>query len=165
MLPDWKSMTSDERTEAIRPLADERMSASEIAACFTNVTRSAVIGHATRHGVALRSQENRRPATPRPPHKPVERRAPVRLVFERAAPPPPPKPIKHGPVPFGEAISRGLCKWPLWDRLNDLPFSSPCCGAPRAAAGPYCAEHAREAKSTGTVGERDAERQLRRAYR
>lgn len=149
----WKSMSRQERIDAITALAEQKKSASQIAAYFVGVSRNAIIGYANRWDIPLKSRAvnpaRRRAASPRPkPPRPVGNKASAPL------PEPPPTPTPEMALPFFEAItSRDRCKWPLWGEDQSV---GDCCGAIRMEDSPYCEFHSRISVGRGTEGERTA---------
>jgi hypothetical protein len=53
MLPDWKLLTKEERTELVAPMVAQGLSAAQIAAGIENASRSAIIGHCDRNKIKL----------------------------------------------------------------------------------------------------------------
>ncbi|MDV2964555.1 GcrA family cell cycle regulator [Nitratireductor aquimarinus] len=51
--PDWKTLSFDNRFDAVQSFAAAGLSGSQIAAKFQNVTRNAILGFCHRHGLAL----------------------------------------------------------------------------------------------------------------
>lgn len=161
--PDWTTLTQGERIEAIKEALATCDSAQQIADTFRNATRNAIIGYCSRHGITLPNGQRRAAtAKPRPPKKP--RVAPPRPIGNMESAPVPRIDIVPDPktaASFMDALDRGLCTWPLWDRF-DRPETSQCCGSPRKTEGPYCEFHARASRGRGTEGERSAARVLER---
>lgn len=165
IMTDWKSLSPAQRTDAIKPLIAEYKSASQIASRFIRCTRSSVISHCHRYGVKLSNgspatMKAKAPAKQRPvrPIRPTPPK-PVGNTASKPLPPPPPRPSPITALPFLDALDKHVCKWPLWDQFN---ANAKCCGAERAASGPYCAFHAALSIGRGTEGERTAVRILER---
>jgi GcrA cell cycle regulator len=107
---------TEERTELLRGLWLQGLTASQIAARMGAITRNAVIGKAHRMGLSSRPSPIKQAVTPPP------------LV---AKPQPPAKP----PVLAGGGRA---CSWPVGDpKESDFHF----CGAAVEPGRPYCAEH------------------------
>lgn len=173
----WPTLPRDEKIKALSQLADQGLTASQIAASFAaGPSRNAIIGLAARAGVKLQSvhakiaQENkaRGPKAPRVPGKAREYKKSMNWTRVRSKTSLPPTPMPE-PEPeldtsyvrtFAEALASG-CKWPLWDRFEGEHVSM-CCGAPRAETGPYCQHHARRSIGRGTESEKSADRLLRK---
>ncbi len=137
---------TDDRVAVLSKLWAEGLSASQIATKLGGVTRNAVIGKVHRLGLSGRVKPKRKtkPATARPAVT-ARKRAPVkRRAVVRAAPTPPPVPLKAKPLPSGEyatilTITEHLCKWPLGDPTSaDFRF----CGRGTDKGEPYCKSHA-----------------------
>lgn len=155
-LPDWTTMSTAERAEALRPLIADGMTASQIAAHFFGVSRNGIIGFSHRHKMPL---ANSRPPT-RGQNAPIKTRRPPRPIGNTASVPLPPlPPPPETAVIYMDALNRGLCKWPLWGEFEG-PYVSECCGSPRADDGPYCAYHSARHSGRGSESERSAHRTL-----
>jgi len=171
------TLLRDEKIKALSRLADEGLTASQIAASFSaGPSRNAIIGLAARAGVKLQSvhakvvQENkaRGPKAPRVPGKPREYKKTMNWTRVRSnarvAPTPMPEPepeldLSHIRT-FAEALASG-CKWPLWSQFEGAHVSM-CCGSPRFGTGPYCQHHTHRSIGRGTESEKSAERLLRK---
>lgn len=148
---------SDEDKTALRQMAMDGMSASEIGATFSPPrSRNAVIGvcHRAKPKIELKGLS---PVAPRPPRKRVERVIRIKKESKRQ---PPPKPIHHpvaepdfelapplradafaplpGSAPIRVADHKDGCRWPI----GDGPFLF-CNEA--VSSGHYCATHAQVA--------------------
>lgn len=185
--PDWRTMTTEDRVKAVRPLVADGLSSTQIAACFRNVTRNAIIGLCRRQNMTLTGGKEwwhkvgaerravdtelkqREPRKPRPPRRPRNRLRPS-VARPKVTPKQPTVPVDPQPLPaleplpasavtFMEALDRGLCKWPLWDRFEG-PDVSMCCGAPRDSGRPYCTDHMTRQAGRGSEIERSAHRIL-----
>ena len=148
--PDWKSMSGEERSQMVRPLAADGLASSKIAAVFLNATRNAIISHCSRYGIGLGRPGFDRPRTTRPMAEPKPRAAP-RPKQPKVKPPRPigqtaskPLPIARvqedmtHALPFLDALIAGVCKWPLWQEFS---ADAQCCGAERVTGSPYCDHH------------------------
>lgn len=168
---DWKSMTTVERVDAVKPMiAEGDLSASEIAERFENCSRFSVIGLVHRYSLKGGRFGQERKTSPIMPQAPrVKRRSPPKRTPKPAKakttpkpehfalPPMPPPPENAKPISFMAAISPSVrvCKWPLWDEFEG-PGISKCCGADRDAGQPYCDHHMRLSRGHGTDSERRA---------
>ena len=150
-------MWTSDRTELLKKLWADGLSATQIATKIGEVTRSAVIGKVHRLGLP-----GRRSGTPRirrsrpgpciPVHSlaSIDRRTPKPVTRARPARRTPPWQARRKPaLPPLEAAPEGLvttetlteasCRWPEGDpKLPGFHF----CGRQRAAGMPYCAHHA-----------------------
>lgn len=85
-LPEWVTLTEEEKAEIIRPLAESNATSTAIAAAFMGASKNAIIGFCHRHGIALlsRVEKARRPEEQR---KAEERAARYRakIAVERKA--------------------------------------------------------------------------------
>lgn len=139
-MTDW----TDERTEALKKLWEDGLTASQIAKQLGGVSRSAVISKAHRLNCSARKVG----ARPKPVPSPLVRRLPERpsRPVARAQHSHPLPRVAAVPAPWeipGSATSQTLgahmCKWPIGDPSGDhFTF----CGS-RQERGPYCGEHAR----------------------
>lgn len=151
---------TDERVNSLKKLWTEGLSASQIAKQLGGVTRNAVIGKVHRLGLAGRATPSR-PAIKRPIRQAQPRPA---AVSAPAAPRPRHTPSAALAIPLGASnvvpfrslealrqddgsvasvltLTERMCKWPIGDP-SDVNFGF--CGR-SACAGPYCADHARQA--------------------
>jgi hypothetical protein len=150
----WDTLPRDEKVKAVARLADQGLTSNQIAAQFSGVSRSAIIGFARRAKIVLQSPqaEAARAAIVRG-HRKEYARIPAARPAKRAARPHqqrtdlPPRPLPQWvtpdlthAVPFEDALSN-RCTWPLWDAFEG-PSVSLCCGAPRDH-GQYCRHHVR----------------------
>lgn len=144
---------TDERTDTLKSLWAEGLSASQIARQMGGVTRNAVIGKVHRLGLIGRADPSRpgervaRPKAERPrrPRKPVivasnavfekAERPPVVIVPARAWEPLP----GSTPRPWTER-GRG-CAWPV--KVAGAEVQHSCCRPKKAGHPNYCPEHAR----------------------
>lgn len=155
---DWKTMTTAERIEALRPLSENGMTATQMALHFTNVSRNAIVCFCHRHSLSLsarsipkekRKAEKKEPRATPPRPKGNTASKPVRKISQTPTP--------EMAVPFFVAITHGLCKWPLWGTDETI---GDCCGAPRDGDSNYCEHHAARSVGSGTESERTAHRVL-----
>lgn len=165
--PDWKTMTPDQRADAVRPLVDEKLTASEIARHFVGVTRNAVIGVCHRNGLVL-ARSGTTPRESRPKTKAMPRPSGQRALVSNAASPPATAilmPVKaplavepSKPVLFTATVAN-QCRWPLWGH-NEHPKADAMfvCGSPTPKGHPYCTHHAEKARGEGMPCERRAVR-------
>lgn len=157
--PDWLTLTTAQRIEAVKARAATRdVSASRIAADFTNCTRQSIIGMCFRNGIKLPNAKAT-PGKTAARQKPLPARTAIPRPMKPQAEPLPPPPDPLSAVLFVDAISTStLCKWPLWDQFGP---EAKCCGASRADIdSPYCAYHAGVSIGRGTDSERRADREL-----
>lgn len=142
---DWSKLDKDQKTHRIRLLtAGSDMTAADIAAHFTNVTRNAIISHMRRYDVRLPNAlppDKKRLMPPRvkskstrlPPRAPIGNTGsyPVRkidIVFDESK-----------AMPFLDAVDQKKCRWPLWGMDQTIGM---CCGQDVMERGkPYCAGH------------------------
>ncbi|MDK2769952.1 MAG: GcrA family cell cycle regulator [Sphingomonas sp.] len=150
-------MTPAERTQAVSPLRAEGLTATEIAARFQFVTRSAVLGLLHRNRATIAAAPERK-AKPKPPPKPKPK--PQRVSPAEGPRELPPEPAGQNAKPF--LADGGGCKWPLWDR-PDAVSKLLVCGEARAAGQVYCAHHHMRARGSGSQGERSAVRAAMKA--
>jgi GcrA cell cycle regulator len=135
---------TEERIDTLRALAEQGLTAGQIAERLGGVSRNAVIGKMNR------LDRPSRKAAPKPQPKPEPKPAPVvekAAAIRAAALRPIAPPLAHRPYveiaePAGAVRFNGLtpkmCRWPIGDPATDA-FSF--CGAD-ANAGSYCARHA-----------------------
>lgn len=165
----WDEMNKDDRLIAITAQINDGMTGAQMAQKL-KTTRSAVLGFCRRNGLKLKSRyttsqkEARKEGKAKPkrtkeitPQCPPESKIVESDIDEY--PVPTDIPSCADPVPFIEAISRGLCKWPLWDDFEG-PDISMCCGGERIEGRPYCRSHEDLHRGIGTPGERSADRVL-----
>lgn len=152
MKPDWSKLPPHMKRDFILSFMRPNMKSCEIAACFENASRSAVIGFCNRQDIALPRANGRRDAPSRNGRQ--GKTAEVRVVV--------PKP-KHIGVSFLDALNGNHCKWPMWDDFVS-PTESLCCGLPKIEGRPYCAMHVKASEGVGTVSERSAHRALKREF-
>ena len=149
-------MWTDDRTELLKKLWANGLSATQIATKIGEVTRSAVLGKVWRMGLESRGPASRiRKARPRnciPVHSltSIDRRTPKPGTHARPARRTTPWQARRKPtLPPLEAAPEGLvtmetlteasCRWPEGDpKRPGFHF----CGRRRAAGVPYCAHHA-----------------------
>lgn len=166
-VPSW----TDERVELLRRLWEEGLSASQIAAQLTGVTRNAVIGKVHRLGLSGRVKAGDPVATVR---KKAAREADVEVIAEDVTLPPDVAPIAVGadlaihsePRPSAAelvavAVSRrvtimdlreSMCRWPLGDPTStDFHY----CGDRSITGLPYCTHHAEIAYQPAAERKRD----------
>lgn len=137
---------SEERTNTLKVLWIEGLSASQIAKRLGGVSRNAVIGKVHRLGMTGRHQASRptrvaRVAPPKAPPKPQ----PVQVT--RVAPPAPepaPRPPEAKCDPVISPLARpweerktGECAWPIGER----GAVQSCCNPVRAEGASYCLGH------------------------
>jgi GcrA cell cycle regulator len=151
---DW----TDERTQRLRTLWAEGLSASCVAERLGSVSRSAVLGKVHRLGLARRKTAHRSNAaqvngravtraTSNAAH--IWRRAiapagpTLRLISSKAAPPPADRRAQETEagalfLPF-LALEAGMCRWPIGDpKGEDFGF----CGQRQERGVSYCGRHA-----------------------
>ncbi|ODN69832.1 GcrA family cell cycle regulator [Methylobrevis pamukkalensis] len=147
---------TDERVERLKTLWAEGLSASQIAAELSGVTRNAVIGKVHRLGLSGRAKPQNqvagaRPRKAREPSHPMRPAAPITIgnLAVKAEPEAAPEAkAKDAPVPEVVAFERATiltlteqtCKWPIGDPSRDDFFF---CGRRSDVGIPYCAHHAR----------------------
>jgi len=166
-VPSW----TDERVELLRRLWEEGLSASQIAAQLTGVTRNAVIGKVHRLGLSGRVKAGDPVAAVRK----KAREADVEVIAEDATLPPDVAPVavgtEAGPHPepklavaaelVAVAVSRrvtimdlreSMCRWPLGDPTStDFHY----CGDRSITGLPYCTHHAEIAYQPAAERKRD----------
>lgn len=153
---------TEERVNSLKKLWTDGLSASQIAKQLGGVTRNAVIGKVHRLGLAGRATPSR-PAMKRPMRQTPQRPAALSSPSPARPRPAPAAAISLGAiggasnvVPFRPlealrqddgsvasvlTLTERMCKWPIGDP-SDVNFGF--CGR-NACAGPYCADHARQA--------------------
>lgn len=149
---------TDEREATLRRLWKDGLSAGKIAEKMPGFTRNAVIGKISRLGLtrspiaqkessrlAHKNRNAAKPPKPKAPNpKPIRVAEDASRIYAQPAPVPLPKepPVKIEPrmVPLVD-LKGSECKWPI----GNGPFLF--CGLPRHGERPYCAEHARVARS------------------
>lgn len=149
----WK----DERIEELRRLWIEGLSATSIAAHFSDVSRSAVLGKVHRLGLARRRTRTRSTA-PQVRRRRTVRTRPVETHNWRwgVAPNPILNPVKSRAAPSSAELRAlevqagakllpllelepGMCRWPIGDpQCESFGF----CGRARVEGIPYCLRHA-----------------------
>jgi len=153
-----------ERTELLRALWAEGLSASQIAGRVTGKTRNAVIGKVHRLGLSGRATTSRSKPKPRRvpdrPRKrilvPKARKSPWQQHLEALPADLPPPAIIEAPVPQRqrrtvETLEANDCRWPIGDPQHaDFHF----CGAKKLTGLPYCECHARRAYNTAQPTEK-----------
>lgn len=164
-LPDWKSLSKEQRLDLLEPHRLKGESATTMAKLFTNCTRNSVIGLLTRAKVPLMGGDSNRPRPPRPhrakttPHgnkgRPkadavlarIRRRAEDARTKLAALPLTPlPEESEEG-VDVTHLIglvdlTERTCKFPHGDPLKPgFGF----CGAPSEPGSPYCDHHRQRA--------------------
>ncbi|MBX9932074.1 MAG: GcrA cell cycle regulator [Methylobacterium sp.] len=168
-VPSW----TDERVELLRRLWEEGLSASQIAAQLTGVTRNAVIGKVHRLGLSGRVKAGEPAAVPRKKAT-REIETAVETIIEDATLPPDLVPVTaERPVPAPQpsmpaasptaaiAVSRrvtimdlreSMCRWPLSDPTStDFHY----CGDRSITGLPYCTHHAEIAYQPAAERKRD----------
>ena len=167
-VPSW----TDERVELLRRLWEEGLSASQIAAQLTGVTRNAVIGKVHRLGLSGRVKAGDPVTAVR---KKAAREADADVIVEEVTLPPDVAPIAIGteagtlPGPksavaaelVAVAVSRrvtimdlreSMCRWPLGDPTStDFHY----CGDRSITGLPYCTHHAEIAYQPAAERKRD----------
>lgn len=154
----WKQIKKHARTEAIQPLLEQGLSASQIAAHFENCSKNSIISHCRRYGIAMAMK----PGKP----KKIEPTQPRDVIFVKAETSMP-KPIidisatpdASAAVPFWTAVEQRLCQWPLWD---DTVSIGDCCGLPRKENSPYCEAHTERSIARGHRSECEAVKERER---
>jgi GcrA cell cycle regulator len=139
-----------ERTDLLKKLWHDGISAAAIAESLGQVTRNAVIGKVHRLGLAGRQAKPGGTSRPINRLNTAGRRPEVRSCLRplipqaRAKRPRKPKnPPKLGPPPEAQitvaTLTAHTCRWPEGDpKHTDFHF----CGRAKAATGPYCPHHA-----------------------
>lgn len=156
MKPDWSKLPPHMKKDFILSFMRPGMKSCEIAACFDNASRSAVIGFCNRQDIKLPRANGRRDMPER------NGRQGKPSVAPKPAPAPARTPkLEPIGVPFLDALNGDHCKWPMWDEFES-PHVSMCCGLPRLEARPYCDMHVKKSEGTGTVSERSAHRALKK---
>lgn len=154
MKPDWSKLPPHMKRDFILSFMRPGMKSCEIAECFDNASRSAVIGFCNRQDIKLPRANGRRDM---PERNGRQSKPPV-------APKPAPEPkLEPIGVPFLDALNGDHCKWPMWDNFES-PSVSLCCGLPRLEGRPYCDMHVEASEGIGTKSERRAHRALRREF-
>lgn len=138
----FPSIWSDDRTEQLKSLWHEGLSASQVANVLGNVTRNAVLGKLHRLGLLAGSGETR-PVRPR-------RSAAPRCHGPRLPKTALPVPVAE-PAPFTFAdgsfatvvtVSDCMCRWPIGDpKAGDFHF----CGHAPKVGSCYCEAHTQRA--------------------
>lgn len=155
----WKSLTSAEKIEAVRPLVAQGMSSSQIAAQFQNVSRNSIIGLCHRTGMKLGGQAGRNRLYQKPPARksPAKQHgnkgqpkvyAIVRRASAKASLPPMPIPMDDETDVGVDVTSRVgfmdltnyTCRWPVGGAVGSQQMFCGC-RADLNSTGPYCAEH------------------------
>lgn len=122
-----------ERTDSLRRLWSEGLSASEIARTLGGISRNAAIGKVHRLGLMGRGASTK-PAKPRPPRPQKVFQKPKFKAMPMCKAPPPPVPSLD--IPFTE-LAYGQCK-----AITDgTRFAQRCCGHETTLRGVYCAYH------------------------
>lgn len=156
---------TEKQIKDLRELWDQGLSAGQIAARFSGVSRNAIIGKARRLGLSSRKNMQIRPrakmiAPPkasvkplvRDPRRPVKKADPVKSaevkrIENRPAPMDMPKPLfKHL---FD--LNHNDCRWPVSGEKASTLF----CGHPSEPNCSYCAGHKRMSVGAGTQSERN----------
>jgi GcrA cell cycle regulator len=153
---------TDERTELLKKLWEEGLSASQIADRLGGVTRNAIVGKVHRLGLSGRATTSRMKTAWRRPKSTRRKRAAktarrvqgnpaVRALFVPDA-----EPFIAGTeleIPLGErksvaTLAECSCRWPIGDpNAADFHF----CGKAKVPSLPYCEFHARKAFQPGTA--------------
>lgn len=160
MKPDWSKLPPHMKKDFILSFMQPGMKSCQIAACFDNASRSAVIGFCNRQDIALPRANGRRDMPERNGRQ--GKTAEVRVVAPKPKPVPKPKLEPIG-VAFLDALNGDHCKWPMWDDFVS-PTESLCCGLPKIEGRPYCAMHVKSSEGVGTASERSAHRALKREF-
>jgi GcrA cell cycle regulator len=150
-----------ERIEEMTFLWSEGVNATDIAAKLGGVSRNAVLGKL--HRLKLRDRvDAAKASTP----KLAVVKAPKAVVVKPA-----PAPVHAGPALIGSVLrpepllktlldlNNGECRWPVDGERAETRF---CCHAVSQGSS-YCEYHRLASKGSGTVSERLAARELRRA--
>lgn len=167
----WNDMNQEERLSAVTAYIHDGLTGTQMAHKL-GTTRSAVLGFCHRNGLKLksryvieRSEAKVKRAAVLVPKAPMPTRPPAHNLEGNTAVKEPIKidaPSKSAkPVPFIEALDRGLCKWPLWTTFEG-PDTSMCCGGERIEGRPYCEFHEDLHRGIGTLSERRADEVLER---
>lgn len=146
---------TDERVETLKRMWADGLSASQIAARFSGLTRNAVLGKAHRLGLGTHKLAFNpdRPRVAKEKPDPVIRPKKVKLT-----PPPvkaaPKEPIVDvlKPVPFMKQLVELECSECVWPENDGGPFLF--CGHPKHNGGPYCEYHHLVSVGPGTRSER-----------
>ena len=137
-MTDW---TEEGRLPELQALAAKGLSASMIAREMRLPSRSAVIGAAYRHGVALNGNNNQGERE-RKPRKPRSRGKPSKPMSFQVGPPTDPTPVvpaQESSVASGEPASIVDVKGCLWP-ISGEGYATLFCNG-KKTRGPYCAHH------------------------
>lgn len=150
---DWTTLTPDEKVEAVRPLADASMSASEIAAQYRNATRNGVLSVCHRAGIRLGSAKVNNRVYGKPKAHGNKNQPKVNAIVRRAEAirQLPPQPDDETDVGVDVTNLVGLmdlndtrCRWPVGPETGVKQLF---CGVRKDRhAGPYCPEHTRKSE-------------------
>lgn len=148
---------SDDRTDQLKKLWNDGLSASQIAAELGHITRNAVIGKVRRLGLTGRLPGVSRAAAPRPRPAPAHARraTQIRKLVDRPIPEAIQEivqPLAAADIPAAQRcgisqLTDRCCHWPVGDPGKPGFFF---CGGAALADGPYCAHHARIAYQPNT---------------
>lgn len=153
---------TDERTELLKKLWPQGLSATVIARRIGGVTRNAVIGKVHRIGLADRPTRSRIPTSRRcKPKQPVAPKVQTKSTRVRAdgkefapvfnvtpLPPEPPKPTKLFKL---EELKENQCRFPYGDGITE---AYRFCGCDKAPGSQYCPGHLHLCKSPTTPDDR-----------
>lgn len=130
---------TDDRTEQLKALWVEGLSASQIARALGGVTRNGVIGKVHRLGLVGRATPSRveRPRAPSTPRVSVRPHVPAAPVVEED-----PVALDGGQFATILTINDRMCRWPIGDPSDE---SFHFCGHKPKPGYPYCEAHARKA--------------------
>lgn len=147
------SKWTDERTDMLKRLWADGLSASQIAAELGDITRNAAIGKVHRLGLSGRDNPTR-PRKPRTPRAPRARKRRSEIVYSRFIGPAiegdPVKEILDADIPVEQRktlleLTNETCRWPCGDPASPSFYF---CGDPSANLDgfrPYCRAHAMRA--------------------
>ena len=161
-LPNWKQMTIDQKAEAVTPLLKDGLTASQIAAHFSDITRNSIIGFCHRYGFKLMGKPGHprkrpEPAEPKPTRKRDKHATKANFIADRARKARAALPeidataFEMEPVPEDEHgndvghligimdLTSVTCRWFFGDPKK---VEKGNCGKPTENGGAYCPEHA-----------------------
>jgi len=129
-----KTEWTDERTDLLKKLVADKMSASEIGRAL-GITKNMVSGKCRRLGIKLCSID--KPTGPRARFERMERAKAAAAALKPVLDANDPGPMQYLKI---WEMKRGVCHWPLWGKttaFEDKRF----CGRKAVQKSVYCAEH------------------------
>ncbi len=161
----WHEMDKFEKTAAVKAeIADDALSASDIASRLAAPSRMAVIGVCNRNNITLPNKGNYGQGLYKRKRKPVPKRgsyvksvlAHVRKYVRRRRTVivPQLEPLNGVGILFADRNAQKDCPWPLW--ANKAVNPKLVCGQPMSHDKPYCDYHYRVSIGMGTRSERMA---------